>query len=111
MQNGINIGNINDIEKHLNVHIDVVSNDNENLIDVNNDLPFTFSESKTGLVLTVAREFTSMYADIYVGSSFITKTKIGRKGQIKIPKRSDIGQTLMRTASSQQDIKIFLKDF
>ena len=103
--------NINDIEKHLNVHIDVVSNENENLIDVNNDMPFIFSESKTALVLTVAREFTSMYADIYVGSSFITKTKIGRKGQIKIPKRSDIGQTLMRTASSQQDIKIFLKDF
>ena len=102
--------NINDIEKYLNVHIDVVSKDDENF-EVNGDLPFTFSESKTALVLTIAREFTSMYVDIYVGSSFITKTKVGRKGQIKIPKRSDIGQTLMRNASSQHDIKIFLKDF
>ena len=104
--------NINEIEKYLNVHIDVVSKEeNDNVSKINHDLSFTFSESKTALILTVAREFSSMYVDIFVDNTFITSTKIGRKGQIKIPKRSDVARNLMNLASSQNNIQLFLKDF
>jgi ATPase len=102
--------NINDIEKSLNIHIDVV----ERGISSNplsGDLPFSFSDSKTSLLLTVNREFTSMYADIYVGDKFVTKSRIGKKGQIKIPKRSDIANDLMSLSNSKKDIHIYLKDF
>jgi ATPase len=102
--------NINDIQKSLNIHIDVVERDTS-LNPNSNDLPFSFSESKTSLVLTVSREFTSMHADIYVGDTFVTKSRIGKKGLIKIPKRSDIANTLMSLANSQDDIHIYLKDF
>ena len=102
--------NISDIEKSLNIHIDVVErNASPNI--VSRDLPFSFSESKTSLVLTVGREFTSTYADIFVNDKFITSTRIGKKGQIKIPKRSDIAEKLMDLANSQDEIKIRLKDF
>jgi len=76
-----------------------------------NDLPFTFSESKTALLLTVSREYTSIHADIYVNDKYVTSVRIGKKGQIKIPKRSDAARNLMKIASSQDDIQIFLKDF
>ena len=33
------------------------------------------------------------------------------KGQIKIPKRSDIGQNLLNSTNSKNDIRLFLKDF
>ncbi|MGB0856186.1 MAG: KH domain-containing protein, partial [Nitrosopumilus sp.] len=102
--------NINEIEKYLNIHIDVVSKENEPTA-ITHDLPFTFSESKTGLVLSVAREFALMHVDIYVDNNFITSTKIGRKGQIKIPKRSDVARNLMNLASSQNNIRLLLKDF
>ena len=103
--------NINEIEKFLNVHIDVVAKDSESLSLGSDDLPFSFSESKTTLLLTVNREYTSMYTDIYVNNKFFASVRIGKKGQIKIPKRSDIGRNLLNSTSSKNDIQLFLKDF
>ena len=104
--------NINDLEKSLKVHIDVVQKNSEIPSDqITNGLPFSFSESKTAILLTVNREFTSMYADVLVADQFITTVKIGKKGQIKIPKRSDAARNLMNMASSQNEIKLHLKDF
>ena len=103
--------NINEIEKFLNVHIDVVAKDSESLSLGSDDLPFSFSESKTTLLLTVNREYTSMYTDIYVNNNFFASVRIGKKGQIKIPKRSDIGRNLLNSTSSKNDIQLFLKDF
>ena len=103
--------NINEIEKSLQVHIDVVAKNSKNLSLSSNDLPFTFSESKTALLLTVSREYTSMHADIYVNDTFLASVRIGKKGQIKIPKRSDTARNLIDVTSSQNDIKLYLKDF
>jgi ATPase len=102
--------NINDIEKSLNIHIDVVERDSSSHTS-SGDLPFSFSESKTSLVLTVSKEFTSMHADIYVNDKYITTARIGKKGQIKIPRRSDVAKNLMQLANSQDEIHIYLKDF
>ena len=103
--------NINEIEKFLKVHIDIVAKDSELLSLTANHIPFSFSESKTALLLTVNREYTSMHIDIYTNEKFFASVKIGKKGQIKIPKRSDIGRNLLNTTSSQDDIQLFLKDF
>jgi len=103
--------NINEIEKFLKVHVDVVQKDTNNSSKMTNDLPFTYSESKTALLLTVNREYSSMHADISVNNEYVTSVRIGKKGQIKIPKRSDIAKNLMNLASSQNDIQIFIKDF
>ena len=103
--------NINEIEKFLKVHIDIVAKDSELLSLTSHDLPFSFSESKTALLLTVDRGYTSMHVDIYTNDKFFTSVKIGKKGQIKILKRSDIGRNLLNTTDSQNDIQLFLKDF
>ena len=103
--------NINEIEKFLKIHVDVVQKDFNHSSRMTNDLPFTYSESKTALLLTVSKEYTSTHADIYVNNQYVTSAKIGKKGQIKIPKRSDVARNLMNLASSQNDIQIFLKDF
>ena len=102
--------NINEIEKLLKIHIDVVEK-NSDSSNSSGDLPFTFSESKTTLSLTVGREYSSMHADIYVHDKYVTSVRIGKKGEILIPKRSEASRTLMKFASSQSDIQIFLKDF
>ena len=102
--------NINEIEKLLKIHIDVVEK-NSHSVNSSGDLPFTFSESKTALSLTVGREYSSMHADIYVHDKYVTSVRIGKKGEILIPKRSEASRTLMKLASSQSDIQIFLKDF
>jgi len=103
--------NINEIEKLLKVHIDVVEKSSNDVLLTTNDLPFSFSESKTAILLTVNRDFTSMHADIYANEKFIASVRIGKKGQIKIPKRSDVARALMDFTSSQNEIKLYLKDF
>ncbi|MCV0401671.1 MAG: PINc/VapC family ATPase [Nitrosopumilus sp.] len=103
--------NINEIEKLLRVHIDVVQKKSDEISLNSSDLPFSFSESKTALLLTVNRDFSSMHADIYANEKFIASVRIGKKGEIKIPKRSDVARNLMDFTSSQKDIKIYLKDF
>jgi ATPase len=102
--------NINDIEKSLNIHIDVVERDSSTTSG-SGDLPFSFSESKTSLVLTVSREYTSMHGDIFVNDKYVTTARIGKKGQIKIPRRSDVAKNLMQLAATQNEIHIYLKDF
>jgi len=102
--------NIKDIEKSLNIHIDVVEQDSSSYTS-SGDLPFSFSESKTSIMLTVSREYDSMHADIFVNDKFITTARIGKKGQIKIPRRSDSARNLMQLATSQKEIHIYLKDF
>ncbi len=102
--------NIKDIEKSLNIHIDVVEQDSSSYTS-SGDLPFSFSESKTSIMLTVSREYNSMHADIFVNDKYVTTARIGKKGQIKIPRRSDSARNLLQLASSQNEIHIFLKDF
>lgn len=102
---------INDLEKRLKVHIDVVEKGPSDETQTDYELPFTFSESKTAVILSVSREYTGMHADVYVDDKYITSSRIGRKGQIKIPRRSDAAKQLMKFAASQNDIQIFLKDF
>ncbi len=102
--------NINEIEKSLNIHIDVVERDSA-YSSTTGDLPFSFSESKTSLILEVSREYTAMHADIFVNDKYVTTSRIGKKGQIKIPRRSDAARNLMELATSQNDIHIYLKDF
>ena len=102
--------NIKEIEKSLRVHIDVVEKISDDVSLTSNDVPFSFSESKTSLLLTVNKNFTSMHADIYGNEKFIASVRIGKKGQIIIPKRSDVSRKLIDYTSSQNDIKIYLKD-
>ncbi len=52
-----------------------------------------------------------MHADIYANNKYVTSVRIGKKGGVVIPKRSDPSRNLMNLASSQNDIQIFLKDF
>ncbi len=103
--------NISNLEKMLKVNIDVVEKEVKEEKSANYELPFTFSESKTATILSVSREYAGMHADVYVNEKYIITSRIGRKGQIKIPKRSDASKRLMKLASSQEDVGIFLKDF
>ena len=105
--------NINKLEKQLKIHIDVVEKDDvfSDSSKPRYDLPFTFSESKNSLILTVSREYSLMHADIFVNDRYVTSSRIGKKGQIKIPKRSDASKNITDLTSSQNDISISLKDF
>jgi len=99
---------INELEKVLQVHIDVVPRDS---IDSSEgyEIPFNFSESKTSIILDVGKENSNEHGDIFVNDKFLTSSRIDRKGRLKISKRSDAGRHLLKNALSQNDIQIFIK--
>ena len=101
---------INDLEKMLKVHIDVAEKELSDIPSYGSSLAFDFSESRTALLLNVGKEKSGLHADVYVNDDYITSSRIGRKGQIKIPKRSNPAKRIMKASSSKEDIKIFLKD-
>ena len=104
---------INELEKMLKLHIDVVPKDSDNYSDPPSGdfkLPFDFSESKTALLFNVGKENAGDSGDIYLNNEYLTSSRITRKGQIKIPKHSTPGKRLMKNALSKDSIQIFIKD-
>ena len=105
---------INELEKMLKLHIDVVPKDSSTSTSSTPsddfELPFDFSESKTSLLLNVGKENAGNSGDVYLNNEYLASFRITRKGQIKIPKHSSPGKRLMRNASSRDSIQIFLKD-
>ncbi len=108
---GRNGSNIKELEAMLNLHIDVEDN-NSNLTNdsnLNNDVPFDFSESRTSLLLDVGRQYSGNYSDIHVDGEFLFSSRIGRKGQIKILKRSNDGKKFTRFVTTKSNIQVFLR--
>jgi len=75
------------------------------------EILFSFSESRNSLMLEVGKSNFGRLADIYLDNKFFFSRRVGRKGRIKIPKKSDAGKRLMKTTKSKNDIKIFLKNY
>ena len=72
---------------------------------------FSFSESRNSLMLEVGKSHFGMLADIYLKDQFLFSSRVGRKGRIKVPKKSDRGKRLMKTVASKNDIRVFLKNY
>jgi len=59
--------------------------------------------------LDVGKENSNEHGDVFVNDKFLISSRIDRKGRLKISKRSDAGHQLLKNASSQNDIQIFIK--
>ena len=99
---------INDLEKMLQVHVDVVPKEFESSSSDYNT-PFDLSESKSSLILDVGRKHSGSHADIFVNNKFVMSSRIDRKGKINLSKHSDAGKKLTKNVFSKNDIQIFLK--
>ena len=109
---GRNGSNIKELEAMLNLHIDVEEINSENISksSYDNDIPFDFSESRTTLLIDVGKQYTGNYADICVDGELLFSSKIGRKGNIKILKRSSDGKKFARFAKSKSSVQVFLRN-
>ena len=105
---GRNGSTIKELENELSLHIDVEEASNNHVVN-NYALPFDFSESRTALLLDVGREYSGAMGEIFVNNEFLISSKINRKGNIKILKRSSDGKLFSKVVNSKNDIEIFLK--
>ena len=106
---GRNGNTIKELENELNLHIDVEESSLEQKVN-NYAIPFDFLESRTALLLDVGREYSGNAAEIFVNNEFLISSKINRKGNIKILKRSSDGKLFSKVVNSKNDIEVFLKN-
>ncbi len=74
------------------------------------ETPFNFSESRNSLNVDVGKSNVGMLVELYVKGKYLLSSRVGRKGRIKIPKKTSAAKQLMRTRS-KNDIKVFLKNY
>ncbi len=72
-------------------------------------LPYDFSESRTAFIFEVDREFTGNIANFVVNDEFLFSSKIGKRGKIKVLKRSSEGKRFSRFVNTADSLEIFLK--
>ena len=101
--------NIGDLERKLGISIDVEESDGEPA-ESGTEVPAGFSESKNALLLDVGSQYASMPAAIYVDDTFLTSRRVGRKGQIKLPKRSEAAHRLIDLASAEGNVRVIIRD-
>ena len=99
--------NIEDIQKRLNIHVDIVKRDSTDA--ETGDLQFTFSESRGAVFLTVSKRYASMHADLHAGDHYLGPVRIGRRGQVKIPRHSEAARELAGI-KSPDEIRLLLRD-
>ena len=100
--------NIQELEKSLGLHIDVEEYGAQRELP-SMPLPYDFSESRTALIFEVDREFTGDSASFVVNDEFLFSSRIGKRGKIKILKRSSEGKRFSRFVDTLDTLEIFLK--
>jgi ATPase len=72
------------------------------------EIRFDIHETGAYIVFTFNRKLGGKNANIYVDDEYLFSATIGRAGQIKVSKGSDLGKSLLRAITSKKRIKVFI---
>lgn len=101
---GKNGTTISDIEKKLGIHIDV----EPRIPALGKEINFGINETGNSLEINFDKRFTESLASIYLEDAFLFSATIGKKGNIKVTKDSDIGKELLKAVVSKKRIKVLI---
>jgi len=101
---GKNGAMISDIEKKLGIHIDV----EPRIPALGKEINFGINETGNSLEINFDRKFTEKLATIYLEDEFLFSATIGKKGNIKVTKDSDIGKKLLTATITKKKIKVVI---
>ncbi|MFH1977728.1 MAG: PINc/VapC family ATPase [Candidatus Aenigmatarchaeota archaeon] len=82
---------IDEIEKRLNISISVEPREST----LKSEVPWNFIESGAFIVIKVKNSLRGKTVDLYNGEKFVLSAAVGKKGTIKIKKKSDVGRDIM----------------
>lgn len=68
---------------------------------------FEISETGAYVVLIFDKRFSGKNANVYIESEYLFTATIGRTGQIRVSKDSDLGKQLIRAITSKKTISVF----
>jgi ATPase len=95
---------IKELEEKLGIKIEVASK----IESLGKEVEFEISETGAYIVLSFNQKLAGKNANIYVDGEYLFTATIGRQGQIRVSKESDIGKELLIAIASKKDIKVFV---
>lgn len=92
------------LEEELGLSIDI-----EPLVgNLGKQVEFEAGEKGGSIALFFNKHLSGKQASIYVEGEYLFTATIGRKGDIKVGKESDIGHQLLRALAGKKEIKVFV---
>lgn len=96
--------NIKRLEERLGLSIDV-----EPAVEsLGKEVRFKVGETGHSVALLFKKRMAGTQANVYVKGEYLFTATIGRKGDIKVGKDSDIGRALIRALAGRKEIKVFI---
>ncbi len=92
------------LEEKLGVHIDV----EPSVENLGKQIEFSVGESGAYISLAFNKKLSGENANIYVEGEYLFSATVGRKGEIRISKSSEIGKGLIRGLAGKKEIKVFV---
>ncbi len=92
------------IEKKLGIHIEV----QPAVESLGREVRFEIGETGAYLVLVFDKRLAGKNANVYIENEYLFTATVGRTGQIRVSKDSDLGKNLLRTITSKRQIKVFI---
>ncbi|HLC51301.1 MAG TPA: PINc/VapC family ATPase [archaeon] len=92
------------LEEKLGISIDVEPAVNS----MGKEIKFDAGETGGYVVLTFDKKAFGKGANVFIDSVYLFTATIGRSGDIKVSKHSDIGKALIAAVASRKEIKVFI---
>jgi ATPase len=97
--------NISSVEAELGIKIEV-SAFKENL--TREEIRYNISESHKYLIFSLDKKLIGKHVDAYFSNQYIFGANIGKKGEIKLHKKSDLGKKIISLMDKNEKIKLVL---
>ena len=95
---------IKELEDRLGISIEV-----QPLVEsLGKQIKFDVNETGAYIVLSFDKRTFGKNANIYIENEYLFTATIGRKGEIKVSKDSDLGKELIRALTTKREIKVFI---
>jgi ATPase len=95
--------NIKELEEKLGIKIDVEAEGG-----LNKEVEFSTKDTGAYIALTFGKKMCGKNANVQIEGEYLFTATVGREGQIKVAKRSDIGKQLIRAVTTHRDVKVFI---
>jgi ATPase len=95
---------IKSIENRLGISIEV-----QPMIEsLGKEINYNLNETGAYIVFSFDSRLPGKNANIYISDEYLFSATIGRTGQIKISKSSELGKSLLRAITGKKEIKVFI---
>lgn len=96
--------NVNELQKMLGMHLDV----EPKIAAIGKEVKYDCRESGNTIELVFKKRLVGEQANVYVDDDFLFSAMIGKKGKIKVTKRSDIGKEIVKALVRNKSIKVMV---